>query len=42
MIKKLQHEWMVLEGVLDDAALDTGAAAVNEPHVAQAGGVCFI
>ncbi len=33
---------MPLEGLLDDAALDAPAPAMDEPHLAQAGGVCFI
>ena len=42
VIEKLQHQGMPLEGLLDDAALDADAPAMDEPHVAQAGGVCFI
>ena len=42
IIKKLRYEGMPFEGLLDDAALDARAPAMDEPHVAQAGGVCFI
>jgi hypothetical protein len=33
---------MSLERLLDDAALNAHAAAVDEPHVSQTRGVCFI
>ena len=42
IVKKLQHERMPLQGLLDDAALHACPAAVDEPHLAQAGGVCFV
>jgi hypothetical protein len=42
IIKKLRHQGMPFERLLDDAALNTHAAAMDEPHVAQTGGVCFI
>ena len=42
VIEKLQHQGMPFERLLDDAALDAHPPAMDEPHVAQAGGVCFI
>jgi len=38
-VPELHHERVVLEGVLDDAPLNTLAASVNQPHLAQA---CFV
>lgn len=38
-IPELGHQRMLLERVLDDAALDALAAAVNQPDLAQAGGI---
>ena len=37
VVPELDDERMVLEGRLDDAALDAAAAAVDEAHLAQAG-----
>lgn len=42
VVEKLQHQGMPIEGLLDDAALDAHAPAMDKPHVAQAGGVGFI
>ena len=36
-VPELHDERMVLERLLDDAALNTFAASVNQPHLAQAG-----
>ena len=41
VIEKLQHQGMPLEGLLDDAALDAHAPAMDEPHVAKASGMRF-
>ena len=38
-VPELHHERMVLECLLDDAALNAFAASVNQPHLAQA---CFV
>jgi hypothetical protein len=42
VIEKLRHEGMPFERLLDDAALNAHAPAMDEPHVAQTSGVCFI
>ena len=42
IVKKLQHERVSLQGLLDDASLDSCPPAVNQPHLPQACGVCFI
>ena len=36
-VPELHDEWMVLEGPLDDAALNAFAASVNQTHLTQAG-----
>ena len=38
-VPELHHERVVLEGLLDDAALDAFAATVNQPDLAQ---TCFV
>ena len=38
-VPELRHEGMVLQCLLDDAALDAFAATVNQPHLAQ---TCFV
>ncbi len=42
IVKKLRHERVSLQGLLDNASLDSCPPAVNQPHLPQAGGVCFI
>jgi hypothetical protein len=42
IIKKLRHQWMSFERLLDDAALNAHAPAMDEPHLSQTRGVCFI
>jgi hypothetical protein len=38
-VEKLDHERVLLEHFLHDAALDADAASMNQPHLAQTGGV---
>ena len=42
IVKKFQHQRVPFEHLLDDAALHTLPTAVDEPHFAQPGGVCFV
>ena len=42
IVKKLQHERMAFQGLLDDAALHPCPAAMDEPHLMQAGGVSLV
>jgi hypothetical protein len=42
IVKKLHDERMPFERLLHDAALHAAAAPVNEPYLAQAGGVCLV
>ena len=42
VIKKLEHQGMPFECLLHDAALHTRAAPVDEPHLAQADGMCLV
>jgi hypothetical protein len=39
VVKKLHNECMLLERLLDDAALNPAATAMNEPHFTEAGAV---
>ena len=39
-VPELQHQRVVLEGLLHDAPLNALAASVNQPHFAEAGFVC--
>jgi hypothetical protein len=39
IVKKFHYEGVAFEGLLDDTALHSCAAAMDEPHVAKAGGV---
>lgn len=41
IVKKLQHERMVIEGLLNDAALNAVAPAVNQPNLPQSCRVCL-
>jgi hypothetical protein len=42
IVKKLQHERVPLKGLLNDAALHTCSAAMDEPDLTQAGGVSLV
>ena len=42
IVKKLHDERMAFERLLHDAALHAAAASVNEPNLAQPGGVCLV
>ena len=42
IVKKFQHVRVPVEYLLDDGALHSLPAAVDEPHLAEPGGVCFI
>ena len=42
IVKKLQHQGVLLEHVLDDPPLHPRAASVYEPHVADPGGMSFV
>jgi hypothetical protein len=42
IVKKLHHERVPFQGLLHDAALHPRPAAMDEPHLMQAGGVCLV
>ena len=42
IVQKFQHQRVPFEHLLDDAALYTLPAAVDEPHLSEPCGVCFI
>ena len=42
IVKKLQHERVPFQGLLHDAALHPCPAAMDEPHLMQAGGVSLV
>ncbi len=42
VVKKLQHERMTFQGLLNDAALHPFPTAVDEPHLMDAGGMGLV
>ena len=42
VVKKLQHQRVTFQGLLDDAALHPFSSAMDEPHLMQAGRVCLV